>query len=533
MRHPDTVGRDEVAFRRDDPDPGVRQSDSMAGLPPLDQIDVAQQRSAKRRSRPGSEQRSTSRSAPESRRICRGPPGPSIGTPPRPAALSDIRRIARLPSAKTTRRPTDRARRRPPRRVRRGRRGLHHRTHHARRLLDDCPRLLVCQGPLPLQRGIPPGGRADHLDSGVGMGRLGCSHRSWAAARWCSAAVALLGGGRHRVEVTDLVVDAGRGGALIGSPRRTARRRDSTASSSRRSRSSAMSSERRSPRTTAIAPSVDISSCSVSDRSSSSSCRKLRSASAAMRSCSTLAASAMRRSSPRPRPRGPGAARRLLRDEPHLRTMTLVGDLADPAQTLQHRLGSGGGRRVAIERLAEFTRFRTQRPAERRPSTILLRLGDRPLVVGGRRGDLGHATVDRTQVLGTDGEPQGLDRVGHLGMTEGGGGLPLERPHPLSRSRPSTSSQPDDVGVGALEPPKRLVLADAVLEDPGRLLDHCPMLVGGGVEDRRDLTLPDDHVLMTPHTRVAQQLLDVEQAASDSVDLVVARAVAVETSWSR
>ena len=53
----------------------------------------------------------------------------------------------------------------------------------------------------------------------------------------------------------------------------------------------------------------------------------------------------------------------------------------------------------------------------------------------------------------------------------------------------------------------------AVLEDPGRLLDDGPAVLGPGVQDRVELALADDHVLLAADPRVRQELLDVEQPA--------------------
>jgi hypothetical protein len=54
------------------------------------------------------------------------------------------------------------------------------------------------------------------------------------------------------------------------------------------------------------------------------------------------------------------------------------------------------------------------------------------------------------------------------------------------------------------------------------------MILGGGTEHAVDLALADDHVLMPANTRIAEQVLDVEQPASDTVDLVVTRAVSIQ-----
>ncbi len=62
----------------------------------------------------------------------------------------------------------------------------------------------------------------------------------------------------------------------------------------------------------------------------------------------------------------------------------------------------------------------------------------------------------------------------------------------------------------------------AVLQHTSRLFDDGPAILGPGVEHRVQLSLADDHVLLTAHTRVAQQLLDVEQPAGCPVDGVLA-----------
>src|SRR5215217_2186730 len=78
-----------------------------------------------------------------------------------------------------------------------------------------------------------------------------------------------------------------------------------------------------------------------------------------------------------------------------------------------------------------------------------------------------------------------------------------------------------------------LLLALAVLEDPGRLFDDRPALLGAGVEHRVDLTLADDHVLLAADTGVGQQILDVEQAARHLVDGVLALAAAEQGAAHR
>ena len=63
---------------------------------------------------------------------------------------------------------------------------------------------------------------------------------------------------------------------------------------------------------------------------------------------------------------------------------------------------------------------------------------------------------------------------------------------------------------------QRLLLALAVLEDAGRLLDEAAPVLGGGAQDRVELALPDDHVHLAADAGVGEQLLDVEQPARRS-----------------
>ena len=102
------------------------------------------------------------------------------------------------------------------------------------------------------------------------------------------------------------------------------------------------------------------------------------------------------------------------------------------------------------------------------------------------------------------------------------------RPSGLSWRRISLSRslQPGEVAVGGVELAERLLLALAVLEDAGGLLDEAAPVLGGRVQDRVELALPDDHVHLAADAGVAEQLLDVEQPARRAVDGVLRAAVA-------
>ena len=93
--------------------------------------------------------------------------------------------------------------------------------------------------------------------------------------------------------------------------------------------------------------------------------------------------------------------------------------------------------------------------------------------------------------------------------------------------------QAQQVGLGGVEPALGLLLALAVLEDAGRLLDDRPPLLGPGVEHGVDLALADDHVLLAADAGVGEQLLHVEQPARHAVDRVLALAAAEQDAGER
>ena len=116
------------------------------------------------------------------------------------------------------------------------------------------------------------------------------------------------------------------------------------------------------------------------------------------------------------------------------------------------------------------------------------------------------------------GIPQvGLDDRG----TPGQGRLAAQR----LEAAPQLSSevdQPGQVDLHRLELAERFLLAAAVLEHPGRLLDQRPPGLRAGVQHLIQLTLPDDDVHLTAQAGVGQQFLHVKQPAVIAVDGVLA-----------
>ena len=81
--------------------------------------------------------------------------------------------------------------------------------------------------------------------------------------------------------------------------------------------------------------------------------------------------------------------------------------------------------------------------------------------------------------------------------------------------------EPGQVAVRGVELAERLLLALAVLEDAGGLLDEAAPVLRRRVQDLVELALADDHVHLAADAGVAQQLLDVEQPAGRAVDGVL------------
>ena len=87
-------------------------------------------------------------------------------------------------------------------------------------------------------------------------------------------------------------------------------------------------------------------------------------------------------------------------------------------------------------------------------------------------------------------------------------------------------SDAGEVGGHGLQLAKGAFLALAVLEDAGGLLDEAAAVLRRGAQDRVELPLPDDDVHLAPEARVAEELLDVEEAARAAVDAVLRPAAA-------
>ena len=90
-------------------------------------------------------------------------------------------------------------------------------------------------------------------------------------------------------------------------------------------------------------------------------------------------------------------------------------------------------------------------------------------------------------------------------------GLALERSE-LTAHLAKQILHAQQAGLGGVETTLGALLATAELQHAGGFFDDRSTLFGAGVQHRVDLALADDHVLLTADTRVAEQLLHVEQA---------------------
>ena len=110
--------------------------------------------------------------------------------------------------------------------------------------------------------------------------------------------------------------------------------------------------------------------------------------------------------------------------------------------------------------------------------------------------------------------------------------LPAERLE-LAADLPREVVESRQVGLHPLELAEGALLATAVLEDPGGLLDEAAPLLGRRAQDVVEPALADDDVHLASEPGVAQELLHVEQAAGRAVDRVLAAAVAEQRAADR
>ena len=117
-------------------------------------------------------------------------------------------------------------------------------------------------------------------------------------------------------------------------------------------------------------------------------------------------------------------------------------------------------------------------------------------------------------------DPDRAQLLDQPAVAAGGVGLTLQR-RELAPHLAEQVVEPEQVALGRLQPALGALAPLAELEDPGRLLDDRPAVLGAGVEHRVELALPDDHVLLATDAGVGEQVLDVEQPARRAVDLVL------------
>ena len=124
------------------------------------------------------------------------------------------------------------------------------------------------------------------------------------------------------------------------------------------------------------------------------------------------------------------------------------------------------------------------------------------------------------EVVGQQAEA-GVARVG-LDDSRAAGGLGLAAEgSELATDLAREVLHPGEVGLHGLELAQRALLAAAVLEDAGGLLDEAAPLLGGRPQHGVELALADDDVHLPTEPRVGEQLLDVEEAAGRAVDGVL------------
>ena len=179
------------------------------------------------------------------------------------------------------------------------------------------------------------------------------------------------------------------------------------------------------------------------------------------------------------------------------------------AEVVRERLGPGGerDRRRLLDGVPAHQRVQRQQGIVRElhgsPGDLLVqvpvgRLADDPRAVEGERAGVhGHAAEHRVRA-----------------------------PQCQLPGRDDEVLDAREVGLHRVQLAQRLLLALAVLEDAGGLLDDGAAALGAGVQDAVELALADDHVHLAADSGVAEQLLDVQEPAAVAVDGVLRAAVA-------
>ena len=138
----------------------------------------------------------------------------------------------------------------------------------------------------------------------------------------------------------------------------------------------------------------------------------------------------------------------------------------------------------------------------------------------------------RDEVVGEQARP-GVAEVGLHDLGAAGDlGLAPERLE-LAADLGGEVGEPGEVRLHRVELAQRLLLALAVLEDAGGLLDEGAALLGARVQDGVELALADDDVHLPADPGVGEQLLDVEQPAGAAVDRVLGAARAEHRAADR
>lgn len=129
------------------------------------------------------------------------------------------------------------------------------------------------------------------------------------------------------------------------------------------------------------------------------------------------------------------------------------------------------------------------------------------------------------QIVGEQPQP----RVAQIGLYDGGPpgdrGLPSEG-FELTAQLVGEVLDSGQVRLHRVQLPQRLLLALAVFEYAGGLLDERPAPHRVGVQYGVELALADDDMHLAADTAVGQQFLDIEKAAGIAIELVFAAAVA-------
>ena len=260
---------------------------------------------------------------------------------------------------------------------------------------------------------------------------------------------------------------------------------------------------------------VSSSAAAAASSATSSSC-----SGASSRSSRSVAASSSLRRAPSASRVETTSASAAAVERPGERSLALSQHARETAGPLDHSLGAGErGREIGLPLGGELVGRPRRVGVELCEGRTEVLLGDPELPLQSLAFE---APLVECRELGPgDVQPDRPQLFGEARVRAGRGSLALERTD-LALHLPYQVEQALEVLLGRAETSLGPLTAAAVLQHPGRLFDDRSPVFGARLQDRIEMALADDHVLLAADAGVGEELLDVEQPAGRPVDRVLA-----------